>query len=248
MNNGLSGAESMDSAAHLIITGDSDDELDQIGASSAIRKRLSMAHKEIQELRTEREQEREMITAIVKQRDMYRVLLAQSDTKFLEGGAVASSDGAEEKSALVERRHDRHSSLDIIESRKVREVQMEFDNYKTEKQANFKLLQEALDQERVKSSELRLVQMQAQVEATCNKERYEASEERCANAEKELIRLRSKADHLSSLILQHQQMLKNTEAKLETATSRLQRLTVEKESAVCEASFLRKNEEKYNRS
>ncbi|CAI5709467.1 unnamed protein product [Peronospora destructor] len=244
MNNGLSGAESMDSAAHLIITGDSDDELDQIGASSAIRKRLSMAHKEIQELRTEREQEREMITAIVKQRDMYRVLLAQSDTKFLEGGAVASSDGAEEKSALVERRHDRHSSLDIIESRKVREVQMEFDNYKTEKQANFKLLQEALDQERVKSSELRLVQMQAQVEATCNKERYEASEERCANAEKELIRLRSKADHLSSLILQHQQMLKNTEAKLETATSRLQRLTVEKESAVCEASFLRKNEEK----
>ncbi|CAI5713702.1 unnamed protein product [Peronospora effusa] len=243
VSNGLSDADSTDSTAHLIITGDSDDELDQIGASSAIRKRLSMAHKEIQELRTEREQERKMITAIVKQRDMYRVLLAQSDTKFVEG-AAASSDSAEEKSASAERHHNRHGSLDIIESKKIREVQMEFDTYKIEKQANFKLLQEALDQERVKNSESRLVQMQAQVEATCNKQRYEASEERCASAEKELIRLRSKADHLSSLILQHQQMLTNTEAKLETATSCLQRLTVEKESAVREAGFLRKNEEK----
>uniref|UniRef100_H3H197 Uncharacterized protein n=1 Tax=Phytophthora ramorum TaxID=164328 RepID=H3H197_PHYRM len=244
MSSGISDAGSTNSSAHLIITGDSDDELDQIGASNAIKKRLSMAGKEIQELRSEREQEREMITAIVKQRDMYRVLLAQSDTKFLEGGATVSSTGAAESSASVERPHNRRSSLDIIESRKLREVQLEFEDYKKEKQANLKMLQESLDQERAKSSESRLAQMQAQVEATCNKERYEASEERCANAENELVRLRSKADQLSSLILQHQQMLANTEAKLETASSRVQSLTVEKDSAVREADFLRKNEEK----
>ncbi|CAH0473243.1 unnamed protein product [Peronospora belbahrii] len=244
MSNTLSDAKSVSSTAHLIISGDSDDELDQIGASNAIKKRLLMAHKEIQELRTEREQEREMITAIVKQRDMYRVLLAQSDTKFLQDGAASSSNGGQTSSALVTRPHNDHGSLDLVESRKLREMQMEFDNYKIDKQANFKLLQETLDQERVKVSASRLAQMQAQVEATCNKERFEASEERCANAEKELVRLRSKSDHLSSLILQHQQVLASTEAKLETATSRLQGLTIEKDSAVREASFLRKNEEK----
>ncbi|KAG6961231.1 hypothetical protein JG688_00009209 [Phytophthora aleatoria] len=244
LSGGVSDAESTNSSAHLIITGDSDEELDQIGASSAIKKRLSMARKEIQDLRTEREQEREMITAIVKQRDMYRVLLAQSDTKFLDGSAPSSKSGAQESATPMERPHNRRGSLDIIESRKLREVQMEFEDYKKEKQASLKMLQEALDQERAKSSESRLAQMQAQVEATCNKERYEASEERCANAENELIRLRSKADQLSSLILQHQQMLANTEAKLETATSRLQSLSVEKDSAVREADFLRKNEEK----
>ncbi|KAF1781443.1 Aldolase-type TIM barrel [Phytophthora cactorum] len=200
--------------------------------------------KQATNLRTEREQEREMITAIVKQRDMYRVLLAQSDTKFLDGSAPSSKSGAQESATPMERPHNRRGSLDIIESRKLREVQMEFEDYKKEKQASLKMLQEALDQERAKSSESRLAQMQAQVEATCNKERYEASEERCANAENELIRLRSKADQLSSLILQHQQMLANTEAKLETATSRLQSLSVEKDSAVREADFLRKNEEK----
>ncbi|KAG7378321.1 hypothetical protein PHYPSEUDO_010247 [Phytophthora pseudosyringae] len=244
LSNGVSDVDSPASSAHLIITGDSDDELDQIGASSAIKKRLSMARKEIQDLRTEREQEREMITAIVKQRDMYRVLLAQSDTKFLGGGAPSSSGGAQEGSAPVERPHNRRGSLDIIESRKFREIEMDFEDYKKEKQANMKMLQEALDQERAKSSESRLAQMQAQVEATCNKERYEASEERCANAENEMVRLRSKAGQLSSLILQHQQMLANTEAKLETASSRLQSLTVEKDSASREADFLRTNEGK----
>ncbi|KAK1937933.1 Peroxisomal (S)-2-hydroxy-acid oxidase GLO5 [Phytophthora citrophthora] len=239
MSSGASDVESTDSTAHLIITGDSDDELDQIGASNVIKKRLSMARKEVEELRTEREQEREMITAIVKQRDMYRVLLAQSDTKFLEGGAPSTQDS----SAPAHRPQNRRGSIDIIENRKLREIQLEFEDYKKEKQANLKMLQETLDQERVKSSESRLAQMQAQVEATCNKERYEASEERCANTENELVRLRSKADQLSSLILQHQQMLANTEAKLEAANSRLQSLSVEKDSAVREADFLRKNEE-----
>jgi nucleoprotein TPR len=243
-SSGGTDADSTDSSAHLIITGDSDDELDQIGASSAIKKRLSMARKEIQELRTEREQEREMITAIVKQRDMYRVLLAQSDTKFLEGGASASSSKAHESVESVERPHNRRGSLDIMESRKLRELQLEFEDYRKEKQANVKLLQESLDQERAKSSEFRLAQMQAQVEATCNKERYEASEQRCANVEIEVVRLRAKADQLSSLILQHQQMLASTEAKLDTASSRLQSLSVEKDSALREAEFLRKNEEK----
>ncbi|KAF4316503.1 hypothetical protein BBO99_00008486 [Phytophthora kernoviae] len=244
VNNGINDVGSADSSAHLIITGDSDEELDQIGASSAIKKRLALSRKEIQELHVEREQEREMITAIVKQRDMYRVLLAQSDTKFLDGGAAAGIVGTKEIVAPSERVQNRRGSLDIIESRKLREVQIEFEDYKKEKQANLKMLQENLDQERSKSSEARLAKMQAQVEATCNKERYEASEERCANAETELVRLRSKADQLSSLILQHQQMIANTEAKLETATSRLQSLAVEKDAASRETDFLRKNEEK----
>ncbi|KAF1786191.1 Aldolase-type TIM barrel [Phytophthora cactorum] len=174
--------------------------------------------KQATNLRTEREQEREMITAIVKQRDMYRVLLAQSDTKFLDGSAPSSKSGAQESATPMERPHNRRGSLDIIESRKLREVQMEFEDYKKEKQASLKMLQEALDQERAKSSESRLAQMQAQVEATCNKERYEASEERCANAENELI----PGDCYFSL----------------------QSLSVEKDSAVREADFLRKNEEK----
>lgn len=243
-SNSVSDVESTDSSAHLIITGDSDDEFAEDGASVAIKKRLSVAQKEIQELRLEREQEREMITAIVKQRDMYRVLLAQSDTKYLQGNDSSRRIVSQGSCVSVDNARNCSESLDVIESRKTREIQMEFEDYKKEKQANLRMLQETLDQERSKISQFKLAHMQAQVEASCSKERYEASEERCANAESELVHLRSKTDQLSSLILQHQQMLANSEAKLETANSRLQSLSVEKESAVHEATYLRKNEEK----
>ncbi|KAI9917930.1 hypothetical protein PsorP6_012955 [Peronosclerospora sorghi] len=191
-----------------------------------------MARKELQNLRAEREQGRDMITAIVKQRDMYL------GYKILEGDAAISS-GTQESAALIEKPSSRHGSVDVGMEKKLREVQMEFDDYKMEKQSNVKLLQEALEQERRKCSELRLAQMQAQVETTCRKERYEASEERCKNLENELVRLRSKANLYRSLILQHQQMVANTEAKLEESTSRLQSLAVDEYSAVREAEFLR---------
>ncbi|KAI9907883.1 hypothetical protein PsorP6_003321 [Peronosclerospora sorghi] len=240
MNDRQIDADSSESTAHWIIPGDSDDEFDQVGATIAIKKRLSKARKELQNLRAEREQERAMITAIVKQRDVYRVLLAQSDRKSLEGDA-ANSSGAQESAASMERPSSRHGSVDVgIESRKLREARMEFDDYKMEKQANVKLLQEALEQERSKCSELRLAQMQAHVEATCSKGRYEASEERCKNLFNELVRLRSKADHLSSLILQHQQMRRNWNRRHHVCKV----LQSKKVSAVREAEFLRKNEEK----
>ncbi|KAF4148102.1 hypothetical protein GN958_ATG02710 [Phytophthora infestans] len=95
-------AESMTSSAPLIITGDSDEERNRIGASNVIKKGLAMARKEIRELRMEREQERDMTTAIVKQRDMYPMLLAQSDTKCLNDSAPSRTTGAQVNAALVE--------------------------------------------------------------------------------------------------------------------------------------------------
>ncbi|KAI9920274.1 hypothetical protein PsorP6_015693 [Peronosclerospora sorghi] len=168
---------------HWIITGDSDDELDQVGATIAIKKRLSMAPKELESLCAEREHGREMITVIVKQRDMYRVLLAQSDINILEGDA-ANSSRAQEGAALMEKSSSRHGSADVGVEKNFKE----FDDYKMEKHANVKLL----------------------------RERWSKN---VAN-----------------------QMVANTVVKLEASTSRLQSLAVEKDSAVREVEFLRKNE------
>ncbi|KAI9912260.1 hypothetical protein PsorP6_009470 [Peronosclerospora sorghi] len=103
-----------------------------------------------------------MIIAIVKQRDMYRVLLAQSNIKILEGNA-ANSLGAQDSAVLIERPSSCHGSVDVgVESKKLREVQMELDDYKMEKQANVKLLLEAMEQERSKCSELLIANIRAQ--------------------------------------------------------------------------------------
>uniref|UniRef100_K3X5B0 Uncharacterized protein n=1 Tax=Globisporangium ultimum (strain ATCC 200006 / CBS 805.95 / DAOM BR144) TaxID=431595 RepID=K3X5B0_GLOUD len=236
---------SSNASAHLIASGDSDDEGDRLDISG----RLSQARKEIQELRAEREQERQMIAAIVKQRDMYRVLLAQSDNKFLEpnsvnGAASGNATASYDSAASARPASTRRTSFDVTESRAVRELQVEFDDYKKEKQANAKIIQASLDQVRGELSQAKLAQMQAQVEAKCNKERYEASEVRRQDVEDELVRLRSKTEQLSSLLLQHQQLLSDSDAKLEAAVSRAHSLGIEKESAAREADYLKKNETK----
>lgn len=233
------------SSAHLIISADSDDESAEISASGSTKHRLASARKELEQLRAEREEDREMITAIIKQRDMYRVLLAQADRQYMDGSAPSQSDG-------VLRLGNGNDSLaadagrlgDPNDKRMLRELQREFDDYKKEKQANMKLLNESLDQARADCSQAKVTMMQAQVESAHHKERFEALDSRYQDAEKEIVRLRAKTDQLSSLLLQHQQSLSDSEAKLETAMSQLQSLRVEKAGALREAEFLRKHEEK----
>lgn len=233
-------AESEAGSAHLIISAESDDEQStESVASSSIKHRLAVARKELEQLRTEREQEREMITAIVKQRDMYRVLLAQSDRQFVDGDASSSR-----ADAGVMRISEGKSSSDATDMRKLRDLQREFDDYKKEKQTNMKILQESLEHTRAEFSQAKVAQMQAQVEAAHHKERFEAADARYEDAEKEIVRLRAKTDQLSALMLQHQQMLGESEAKLEAATSQLQTLRIEKEGAIREIEFLRKHDEK----
>lgn len=223
--------------ARIVISSDSDEE--DSDATSSLDRRLVLAKNELQELRAEREQERQMIAAIVKQRDMYRVLLAQADNKFLDDDTNVDT---RDNTGNAKNTHNRRSSFDATESRVVRETRADFDDYKKEKNANMKMLQESLDQSRADCSKAKLAQMQAEAEIKCIKERYEVSENRRQETENELVRLRAKLDQLTALILQHEQALANSEAKLETSTTKLQSLGIESAAVQQEVEYLRKHE------
>lgn len=226
------------SDTHLIASNDSDDESERGLSAAAITARLAQARDEVQELRAEREQERQMIAAIVKQRDMYRVLLAQSDTKFLDSNDSSSSSAPAPAPGTATRR----ASFDMAESKTLRDLQTEFADYKKEKQMNTKLLQDALDSVRAEASAARLAQLQAEVDVKCASERLDASESRRRDIEDECVRVRSKNEQLSALLLQQQQQLSDATTKLDDAVAQAQRLAIEKASAVRDAEFLKKHE------
>ncbi|DBA02235.1 TPA: hypothetical protein N0F65_007645 [Lagenidium giganteum] len=240
---------SVSSPAHLIDgTGDSDDE-EVSSRGATLEDRLSAARKELYELRAERDQERQMIAAIVKQRDMYRVLLAQSDNKFLDGADSASSGSTPlltgpgaGSMTLGGRPSGNHR--EVTESRMLRELQMEFEDYKKEKQSSMKMLQEQLDQLRTENSNAKVKQMQAEVDAKCSKERFDAAEKRRQDAEEEVIRLRAKTSELSSLLLQHEKLLTDTQSKNDEVNGQKHMLAIEKESAKRELDFLKQHETK----
>ncbi|KAI9909866.1 hypothetical protein PsorP6_010014 [Peronosclerospora sorghi] len=107
--------------------------------------------KDVEELQVRNQQ---LLAVIRELKEMNKAMTSDNVNDSLEVDA-ANSSGSQESAALMKKRSSRHGSVDVdIESKKDREVQMEFYNCKMEKQANVKLLQEALKQERSKCSEL----------------------------------------------------------------------------------------------
>lgn len=239
-------------STHFIATAESDDD---DGDSTRVRsanatdgtlnERLALTRKELQELRAEREQERQMIGAIVKQRDMYRVLLAQSDNKFLDPSASSSAATSASAGGGTDARSPSRASFEsVLDTKALRDLQAEFDDYKKEKHANTKLLQDALEQQRSDASHARLAQMQAEVEAKCASEQLAAADARRRDMEHECGRVRATNEQLSAQLVQQQQLAVGVEAKLDDAVARAQSVSVEKEAAVRELAYLKTHEAK----
>jgi nucleoprotein TPR len=123
---------------------------------------LESAQREVENLKESRERQREMVQAIVNQRDMYRTLLAQAtplpgDTSLSpvrsgrrgaggEGKDISYSPGCAEKAE------------ELVEVKKeLEESQEQFAAYKKEKMTNDSMLQEQLDKLREECSELKII-------------------------------------------------------------------------------------------
>ncbi|CAK4071100.1 unnamed protein product [Aphanomyces euteiches] len=196
---------------------------------------------ELNTLRAEREREQEMVAAIVKQRDMYRVLLSQSDTRFAE---------AERTKDLTPSSPRRSAPIDLIASesydaRLLRELRLEFDDYKKEKQAVVTELRDTLDALRVESSKAKMSAMEAKVQVKTLEEKCALVETRKAESDKELVRVRSKFEQSNSLLIQTQKQVADLTVKLDVGQSELRKLHGDLEKAKTELEFVTKQEERH---
>lgn len=120
---------------------------------------MESAQLEVENLKESRERQREMVQAIVNQRDMYRTLLAQAtplpgDTSLspsrgypgrrgADGEGVGSPGGVGGAEAEVKR--------------ELEEVKEQFTAYKKEKMTNDSMLQQQLEKLREECSELKII-------------------------------------------------------------------------------------------
>ena len=132
--------------------------------------------KEVDDLREARERQKEMVSAIVKQRDMYRTLLAQStplpgettlDTqpsprsgKLASAGIPPGGEGAEHVTMATT-----PSQVDVETVQALKELKEQFATYKREKRENDGITGQQVEQLRQEASALRMdnVKMAAKV-------------------------------------------------------------------------------------
>ena len=178
---------------------------------------VEAAMQALDDLKTERDRQEEMIKAIVKQRDMYRVLLAQSEgnpTKELT--KIGSS---------TQKQTTSEQTFDLVTAD--RELQLEFDDYKREKNQTEKELRETIDKLRQQVTESKLKVVEAEAAARFAKSQYENLISSKQALQDEIGRLRSKQSECQSLILRHENQLATLDTKTDEMDSENRRLKLQ---------------------
>ena len=125
-----------------------------------LRDELESAQQEVENLKESRERQREMVQAIVNQRDMYRTLLAQAtplpgDSSFSPVRSGRRGTGGEGEDMT-----DSPGGVGGAEMAEVKkeleDVKEQFAAYKKEKSTNDSMLQEQLDKLREECSEVKI--------------------------------------------------------------------------------------------
>ena len=128
---------------------------------------LETALREVEDLREGRERQREMVSAVVQQRDMYRTLLAQSTP--LPGDTTMATDGSGRTPlrtkplpttttpiSMVTSPREDVVAVDTEAAGALKELREQFETYRREKGANEGILRQQVESLRQEASALRM--------------------------------------------------------------------------------------------
>jgi len=184
--------------------------------------KLKAANAELAKLREQRKAQQEKVLEIIKQRDIYRLLLSKSQhttydidaagnivlvtqdassmaTTAAIDGAASSGEHGGSGSGSGNGGSDAHSYQVLYE-----ELKNDFDAYRKEKQTHLETLREKFEAAQTKCSELELARAQASARVEALEQRIRMSGDEIRSKDRELNRLQSSNDDLSRALLLQQ--------------------------------------------
>ncbi|KAK3089218.1 hypothetical protein FSP39_001828 [Pinctada imbricata] len=229
-----------------------DETLATESRTKELKDQLDRSLKEVQELRSARERQADLVKGLVNQRDMYRVLLQQKGEEVIEtlhtpkrqslGNVSIESPGMERS---IEEK-----------AKALQQLQEDFDSYKTEMKENQKMLNDQIGKLQNQVSDMRVQNMQLSSQLDFSGERYKVLQSNADNYRKEIGALREKEKKLSTSIAKHEQTINTLRQDLlkvqenaARAEAQCQNLKIEKElmrsaeqRMICELENARKTQ------
>ncbi|XP_039274205.2 nucleoprotein TPR-like isoform X1 [Styela clava] len=209
---------------------------------------LQQANEELENLREERQKQIEFVEAIVRQRDMYRVLLAQEPKTGVPLSILASPSQATPTKQIsirdsVDRTPDSQDKTDSS-SKALQVLKSEFDEYKKDVQDNNKVINEQADRLRSQISELRTDNTKLQANVNFSAEKYELLKKTFDNLRKESEMYREKNSKLSMLIQKQELNINKITNDLNCSQEEKENLKSKVENLLSEMEILRRAEER----
>ncbi|XP_071481233.1 nucleoprotein TPR-like, partial [Diadema antillarum] len=224
--------------------------------TAELKQQLTEAMSELEEMRSARTRQTEMVESIARQRDMYKVLLAQTGSS--PSPLMATSFSSPEtktpqqsqKRPLVTTASQKSPGILLPgdqEAKKAMEtLQSEFDTYRKEKAENEQILNSQLERLRSETSNFRLQNAKLSSQLDFSSERYRTLQSNVEGYKKEIAALTDKNQKFSSQIVALQQTTSSLTQDLMATRERLNKAEVENKNLRAEKTMLREAEMRLN--
>ncbi|XP_036199441.1 nucleoprotein TPR isoform X4 [Myotis myotis] len=208
--------------------------------------KLESALTELEQLRGSRQHQMQLVDSIVRQRDMYRILLSQTtgvviplQASSLEDSSVVSTPKRSSTSQTV----STPATVPIIESAEaieakaaLKQLQEIFENYKKEKADNEKIQNEQLEKLQEQVTDLRSQNTKISTQLDFASKRYEMLQDNVEGYRREITSLHERNQKLTATTQKQEQIintmtqdLRGSNEKLAVAEVRAENLKKEKE-------------------
>nr|DBA17744.1 TPA: hypothetical protein GDO54_016072 [Pyxicephalus adspersus] len=227
-------------------------EEQEVAASqiSELRKDLENAQAELEQLRENRQHQMHMLESTMRQRDMYRILLAQTTGVTLPVTEEVSMTSTPRKSpgsvqppstptpaVLVQ------ESTEAAEAKAaLRQLQDVFENYRKEKAENDKILIEQNEKLQEQVTELRSQNARISTQLEFASKRYEMLQDNVECYRREITSLQEKSQKLSATTQKQEQIINTITQDLRAANEKLAFAEVKAENLKREKELLKMTE------
>lgn len=208
---------------------------------------LEQANEELDHLREERAKQIEFVEAIVRQRDMYRVLLAQEPKTGIPLSILSSpSQMTPTKDApnTPKTPTPQKDATDDSSTKALQVLKQEFDEYRKEVKDNNKELNDQTDRLRSQISELRTDNTKLQASLNFSSEKYDVLRKTYENVRKESEMYREKNSKLSILIQKQELNINKITNDLSCVQQEKGKFQSKVENLLSEIDILRRTEDR----
>ncbi|BFY99561.1 hypothetical protein BsWGS_02600 [Bradybaena similaris] len=215
-----------------------------------LKEQLDAVLLEVEHLKDARSRQAEMVEAIIRQRDMYRVLLqhGSSPSEITAVAPVTSTPvqpvlkgtaATQDKSALEASRKELQDTQNAL-----KELRAEFDAYKKDKADNDKLQNETLEKAQHSLSEMRVANTKLSTQLEYATERYKIIQDNAAGYKKEIDLLQERSHKSAAMILKLESSVAHFKEELMGAQENVARWQVQVENLKAEKELLKNSEKR----
>ncbi|KAE8611408.1 hypothetical protein XENTR_v10012438 [Xenopus tropicalis] len=217
---------------------------------SELEKELEHALSELQQLREARSHQMTLVESIVRQRDMYRILLSQTTGVSLPAPDEISLTSTPRKSPGVTQAVSTSTpaavasdSTEAAEAKAaLKQLQEVFENYRKEKAENDRMLNEQHDKLQEQVTELRSQNTKISTQLEFASKRYEMLQDNVEGYRREITTLQEKTQKLSATTQKQEQIINTLTQDLRAANEKLAVAEVRAENLKREKELLKMSE------